>query len=173
MEELRSIPAPLVVVFERIDSDEGEFRREFDSLSEATDDPLSQWLKLAKARGETKESDPVVLTLLVELHRKVDALTREIEGGESDLLVLPAKGRITGINYEHFILEDPLLDAGSRYYGRIDLPAFPQREVPLFFNASEPTVGHLELMHERDRKDWNSYVASRERAMIREMKGLQ
>ena len=50
------------------------------------------------------------------------------------------------------------------------MPFFPTREVPLFFKAISKNEAKVILLHERDEKDWNAYVVSRERVMIREMK---
>ena len=169
--EVRLIPAPIDITFAPDPEGDPEFKREFDSLSETDNDPVGQWLKMAKARGETKESDPVLLTLLVELHRKVDLLTERIRGEETVRIDLAHDGRISGINYDYFGLKKPMFQAGIRYYGRINMPAFPQREIPAYFTALSESTVHINLMHERDKKEWDGYVASRERAMIREMKG--
>ena len=71
---MRLVSANLDIVFEEALGRESEFLREFDKLSGNEDDPLGAWIKRAKAKGDTKESDQVILTLLVELHRKFDEL---------------------------------------------------------------------------------------------------
>ena len=48
---------------------------------------------------------------------------------------------------------------------------FPKREVPIYFIGVDEYIAEIILMHERDIKDWNSFVVARERAMIREKKG--
>ena len=50
------------------------------------------------------------------------------------------------------------------------MPVFPKREMPVFIKAISSNIGQILLMHDKDLKDWNSYVASRERVMIRELK---
>ena len=55
------------------------YKEEFDKLGAESDDPIGQYIKLAKAKGETKDTDPVLLELLVALHRKVDELTALIK----------------------------------------------------------------------------------------------
>ena len=76
---MRLVPANLDIVFEEVGGRESEFLREFDKLSGNEDDPLGAWMKRAKAKGDTKESDQVILTLLVELHRKFDELNAYIK----------------------------------------------------------------------------------------------
>lgn len=170
-ESLRWISAPLELFFSPEKVDEAAFRLEFEKMAESDDDPLGQWLKIARARGETRESDPVTLTILSELHRKVDELTALISGKKAERTGLGEKGRVEGLNYTHFLLAEPLLTPGERYYGRMVMPVFPQREIPLYFLAKESRVGELAVLHERDQKAWDVYVASRERVMIRQMKG--
>ncbi len=169
MDSIRYVNAPLSMVFQKCNDSE-EFKREFDSLASSDDDSVGEWLRLAKARGETSESDQVLLTLLTELHRKVDALSAYIKGEDKKLISLSSQGEIEAIGYEHFKLKDSHLDSGSKYYGRLDMPFFPQREVPVFFTAISPKEAKIDLIHERDEKDWNAYVVARERVMIREMR---
>lgn len=168
---LRWIAAPLELFFSAEEENEPAFKLEFEKMSESDDDPLGQWLKIARARGETKESDPVVLTILADLHRKVDELTELISGKQKERVPLSSQGRVEGLNYSHFLLEKDILIPGRRYYGRMAMPVFPRREIPLYFIAKEPRVAELAVLHERDQKAWDTYVASRERVMIRQMKG--
>jgi hypothetical protein len=169
--ELRFIPAPISIAFSAVKDDFKLFKREFDSFGESDDDPIGQWLKLAKARGETKESDQVVLNLLIELHRKIDLVIAKLENEEKKLIMLDFNTQIAGINYDYFKIQDIDFEAGKEYYGRISMPTFPKRDVAVFFVAEDKKIAKITLLHDRDIKEWNSYVASRERAMIREMKG--
>ncbi|NPA82003.1 MAG: hypothetical protein GXO31_05295 [Epsilonproteobacteria bacterium] len=168
---IRLVKAPLKIAFSRADKDRYKlFKREFDKLSEYDEDPVGQWLKMAKARGETKESDQVLLTLIVELHRKVDEITKILKNEEIEFLKLDTESMIEEIGFEHFKIEDDLLEEGLQYYGRIPMPIFPKREVAVFFTAVSENIAKIDLMHERDRVDWDAYVAARERVMIRERK---
>ncbi|MBA1438424.1 MAG: hypothetical protein FAF05_05500, partial [Epsilonproteobacteria bacterium] len=63
-----------------------------------------------------------------------------------------------------------VLEVGKIYYGRIEMPVHPKRDVGVFFEAQSPTLAHLVRMHERDEKEWAAYMTARERVMIREMK---
>ncbi len=51
---MRYINAPLKIVFD-IENSSKEFKREYDSLSSTDDDSIGEWLRLAKARGNTEE----------------------------------------------------------------------------------------------------------------------
>lgn len=165
----RLIEAPLEITYSVYDDDE-EILREFNMLSESDDDPVGQWLKLAKARGETSESDQVMLTLLVELHRKIDDLSAYVKKEHTEYIDLDKKARIDGIGFDNFHLKDEIFKPNTKYYGRILMPIFPKREVPLFFECEDGGLAKIKRLHERDRKDWNSYVTARERVMIRQMR---
>lgn len=76
---MRLVPASLVLEFELDDDKNEQFFNEFNSMTRSEEDALGAWLKRAKARGDTKESDQVLLTLLIELHRKFDELSEIIK----------------------------------------------------------------------------------------------
>ena len=169
-EDIRLIPAPIEIDFAPFDTDEEGYEREYHSLSESDDDPIGQWLKLAKARGETSETDTVLLNLIVELHRKVDNLEALLKNETPKRIALPNKAQIESIGFEHFKIKEPLFETGKRHYGRLAMPVHPKRDVAIYFEALSPQLAKIVRMHERDIKEWNSYVAARERVLIREMR---
>ena len=67
-------------------------------------------------------------------------------------------------------MESEVFNEGKSYYGRIVMPVFPKREIPVFFTATSSNLAKITKLHERDMNDWNAYVTARERVMIREMK---
>lgn len=174
MSDIRFVPAVLTIHFEKMRSDRTEaFRREYIGLSEYEEDAIGQWLKIAKARGETKETDEVLLNLLVELHKKVDALTAIVKNEEKKLLPLAHTTQILEIGFEHVRIDEALFHEGEEYYARIEMPIFPRREMALYLKGIQPYVAQIILMHEKDLRDWNAYVVAKERAQIREMKKRQ
>ena len=170
MSEPRLVPAPISIEFSQVDVDKEAYEREYQQLSESDDDPISQWLKLAKARGETAESDPVLLKLIVELHRKIDALEMFLKNETPKRISLTCEAEIESIGFEHFKLKEPLLEEGQTYYGRIDMPVHPRRDIGIFFQALSSTLAQITKMHERDEKEWAAYMTARERILIREMR---
>ena len=173
MENIRFVVAPLKIVFNEISGDDDKYKREFDRLVSSDDDSVGQWLKLAKARGETNESDPVLLNLMVELHRKIDDLTAYIKNEKPSFLDLEFIKDIESIGFEHFKLIDGGLKLDAKYYGRVLMPVFPKREFPIFFKALNEDIAQIVLMHEQDIRDWSAYMSARERIMIREAKALK
>ena len=170
MEDVRFVVAPLVVLLEKVGEKEDDFSKEYNSLSEFEEDAVGQWLKTAKSRGETGDSDQVLLSLIVELHKKVDMLTSIIKNEEKTLLSLELKNMISHIGFEHIMIEEDLLEVGEKYYVRVEMPVFPKREIPLFVKALSSTVAKITNIHEKDERDWSTYMAARERVMIREAK---
>ncbi len=170
MNEPRLVPAPISITFSEADLDKEAYEREYQSLSESDDDPISQWLKLAKARGETSESDPVLLNLMVELHRKIDALEAFLKNETPKRVSLTNEAEIEAIGFEHFKLEEPSLERGKVYYGRLEMPVHPKRDVGVFFEAENERLAKFIRIHDRDEKEWASYMTARERVLIRELK---
>ena len=170
MSDPRLVPAPISIQFSQAEVDTEAYEREYQQLSESDDDPISQWLKLAKARGETAESDPVLLKLMVELHRKVDALEMFLKNETPKRISLTCEAKIQAIGFEHFELKEALLEEGHTYYGRIDMPVHPRRDIGIFFKALSSSLVQIVKMHERDEKEWAAYMTARERILIREMR---
>jgi len=168
--DIRLIPAPLFIEFEE---DNEKFKEEYAKLGAEIDDPVGQYLKMAKARGETKDSDKVAVELLIALHRKVDEVLSLLKNEEKELIELKYTAKITHIGYEHFKLKEKMLIPNKKYYARMDIPFFPQREVPIYFIAVDEQIAEILIMHDRDIKDYNAFMAARERAIIREQKGIK
>jgi len=168
MSEPRLVPAPISIHFSVLSQDKEAYEREYQQLSETDDDPISQWLKLAKARGDTRDTDPVLLQLVVELHRKVDALEMFLKDEVPTRVSLTYEANINAIGFEYFKLDESLLQKGELYYGRIEMPVYPKHDVGVFFEAEDETLARIVKMHDRDEKEWAAYMTARERILIRE-----
>lgn len=165
----RLVKAPLSICYSEFTNQE-TLLREFNMLSESDDDPVGQWLKLAKARGETSDSDQVMLTLMIELHRKIDNLTAYVKNEKTQYVKLDYNAQIDSIGFENFRVKNGEFQKGVEYYGRLSMPVFPKREVPIFFIGVDSNLVSIKKLHQRDRKDWDAYFTARERVMIRELK---
>jgi hypothetical protein len=171
IENIRLINAPIDLVYSEVNDENYEkFKREYDKLSESDDDPVGHWLKKAHATGDSQGVNEIVVTLLAELHRKVDNIEQLILDKPKDRIKLESKNDIDSVGYEYFRIKQPVLEIDKIYYTRINMPTFPQREIPMFIKAVKADLVYIDKIHERDIKDWDSYVASRERAMIREIR---
>ncbi|MDD5717557.1 MAG: hypothetical protein PHW64_07105 [Sulfuricurvum sp.] len=173
MSTVRLVSAPINLVFSEAENDAEGYEREFHQMSESDEDPIGQWLKLAKARGETSDSDPVMLNLMVELYRKMDKLEQILTMSTPTRLALTYDGIIESIGFEHFKLKESMLEPGKQYYGRVEMPIHPKREIAVFFEALDGSLAKITQIHERDEKEWASYLTARERVMIRQLKGRE
>jgi len=167
---IRLVPAPISLVYSEASVDKEAFLREYSQLSESDDDPIHQWLKLAKGRGETSETDPVLLNLIIELHRKIDALEMFLKDEEPKRLSLTSEAQIESIGFEYFKLDADALVEGMSYYGRVEMPVHPKRDIAIFFKAKSKSLAKIIKIHERDEKEWGAYLTARERVLIREAK---
>lgn len=173
MSDVRLVNAPIALVYDEALNDLENYDREFHQMSESDEDPIGQWLKLAKARGETSESDPVMLNLMVELYRKMDKLEQILTMNTPTRLSLANEGMIESIGFEHFKLKEEVLEPGKRYYGRVEMPIHPKRDIAIFFEAVDASLAKITQMHDRDEREWASYLTARERVMIRQLKGRE
>lgn len=167
--ELSFFPAPIDVEFE-LDNGEESHQKEFDKSSQIDEDPIGHWIKLAKAKGDTSEKDQAIVTLLVELHRKIDELTDIVRGKNQTKTPLAQKQEISGIHYEFFMTKNKCFEPNKRYFARIIMPTFPTRDLRVFINTKDEKTAQIVNIHDRDLKEWNAYVAARERVMIRKIR---
>lgn len=165
---VRLVSAPINIVFSKADTDKEAYLREYRHLSESEDDSMNQWLKMARAKGETSDTDPVLLNLMVELHKKIDALERFLKNEEPKKLPLMYKAVIESIGFEHFKLSQDILEEGIEYYGRVEMPTRPRKDVCIFFTAIDKSLAKITKIHEREEREWGAYLTARERVLIRE-----
>ncbi|QCD45619.1 hypothetical protein [Campylobacter mucosalis] len=165
---MRLVPASLVLEFELDDDKNEQFFNEFNSMIRSEEDALGAWLKRAKARGDTKESDQVLLTLLIELHRKFDELSEIIKNEQKSRIELKNVAKINGIGFDGISIDEPKFQSGKSYYGRILMPIFPKRTIAIYLTGIDEKTAKISTMHTDDESDFNAYVTARERVMIRQ-----
>lgn len=173
MSNVRLIEASVEIAFSLLDEKSEFFDKEFNNIAEHDNDAIGQWLRSARARGEIRDSDPVLIHLMVELYRKMERLENLVLDRVPERLNLDHEGMIAKIGFDHFELSEPLLETSKVYYARVEFPVLPQRETPFFFEALSPTLAKITRIHLKDQEEWGVYTASRERAMIRHLKGLE
>ena len=165
---VRLVKAPISLVFSKANVDKDTYIREFQQLNESDEDAISQWLKLAKAKGDTADTDPILLNLVVELHRKIDSLERFLKNEESKRSSLTDEAEIESIGFEHFKISSELFEEDTLYYGRVEMPVHPKRDIAIFFKAVDKSLAKITKIHERDEREWGAYLTARERVLIRE-----
>ena len=164
------IDAPIAISYGLQDENMDDYTREYHQLGQTDDGELSKWLQSIKSKGEASDSDPVLLNLMIELHRKIDNLEKMMKQEEPKRVSLPFYGDISRIGFEHFEFLTTELEPEKLYYGRLDMPTYPKRDVGIFFEAVTPLLAKIIKIHDKDQRAWNLYVRSRERVLIRESK---
>ena len=129
-------------------------------------------MKYARAKADSREADDIVLKLLVTLHYKLDEIKNILTDNVRQFVKLESKENVEALGHSVIIMPKAVFQKGAQYYARIDLPVFPERLIPIFLEAIEPKVAKVKRIHERDERDWDSYITSRERSLIRELKGF-
>lgn len=167
---VRLVKVSIGLVFSEVGSNIETFLKEFHKIDESSEDPISNWLKIARAKGDTQDTDPILLNLIVELHRKVDTIEKLLKNEEPERLSLASKAEIESIGFEHFKLSEDVLQVGVEYYGRVTMPIHPKRDLALFFTAIDKSLAKITKIHKRDESEWGVYLTARDRALIREAK---
>jgi hypothetical protein len=173
MSDVRLVTATIDLVYEEVVNEGEKYELEFNEISQTDEDSIGQWVKHAKVRTETNDSDTLMLNLLVELYRKIDKIELLLTKGAPKRLELAKEAFIESIGLEHFKLNSGGFEPGKRYYGRVEIATFPKREISFFFEAMDASLAKIVKMHVRDEKEWEYYMRACERAMIRQMKGLE
>lgn len=173
MDNIRLVPSTLDLSYEELGENTDTFEREFNVISESEENSITQGIKHAKMRGEADETSILILNILSELYRKMDKIEHLLVHGNLKRLALASTGLIESIGLEHFKLTSEVLEVGKRYYGRVEIPTFPKREIAFYFEAIEPTLAKIEKIHVRDKEAWGYFMVACERIMIRQLKGLE
>ena len=166
--EIRFIKAGGTIEFSECGNSYELFEREYYKFGEVDADPITQWLNLSKAKKDIDNTDPILLQLILELHKKVEKLEDIITHRAVSLLHLDYKLELNEIGFEHIKLHN--LKKGHIYYARIDIPIFPKRLIPIFFEALDDNIGLIKKIHPRDEQNLDSYIVSKEREYLREIK---
>ena len=163
----RLIDTSLRIEFDKVHNNADEFVKEFSKLTQSDEDPIGEWLRLTKAKnGNLGGESTILLELMVEIYRKVESLEKTIHSVKKEYVTLQYKDEIRTIGHSCFKMQCANLEENVLYYGRVELPTFPSRIVPIYFIYQE-NLAWVEQIHARDEVEWDSYVASKERALIR------
>ena len=164
------IKSNLSICFIKVnENNENKIQDELSYFDEHNQDPLSTWLKLAKAKGETKNTDPLILELIIQLHKKIDTLEKIITNEENKTTMLENTAKIIAIGHEHIRL-DSLDIISDKLYGRIKMPIFPAREIPILSSHHNDNIYKIDYISAKDTRDYDSYIVATERANIRKSK---
>lgn len=156
------------ICYEELSNRKDEFDREFESFSGVDSNPIDEFILKTKAK-EGYDTDPLLLALLADLHKKIDDLTRYVKNEQKTLLELSQSCALDFAWYDVIRLEG--LKVGETYYARMKAPLFRPRDIPFFFEAIDEETGKIISMWPADKADFDGYLASKEREEIARERG--
>ena len=113
--------------------------------------------------------------MLVHIYKKLEHLENLITDSHEKYIPLKHSIHTKQLGHGAIILDSTMLDSASleidkQYYVRLFLPVFPVRCVPLFAIAKDTQILQIKKMADRDLKDYDSYIVSIEREMLKARK---
>ncbi len=158
------------ISFEEIGRRLEEFEREFETFSETNSNPVDDAIQKLKAREGKNAPDEMTIMLLAELHKKIDELTKIVKGEVREFVPLQNNTVLDFAWFETIRIEG--IEPGEKYYGRVDIPLFRQRLIPIFFEGVEPGIAKITKIWPKDKVDFDGYLASKDREEIAREKAL-
>jgi hypothetical protein len=159
------------ISFEELGNKEAEFEREFETFSETDSSPVDDFIQKMKAKDGKGAPDMMTITLLSELHKKIDDLTKLLKGEARTFLQLGENQIVDFAWLDSIKLKG--LKSGTTYYARINLPLFRPRPIPFFFVAVDEENADITKMWPRDKADFDGYLMSKDREEIARERALQ
>lgn len=170
--ETRLVDSRLDVEFDMLnDSLNTKALDEYNSIIQLRSKSIENWLHSLKSRsGDCKcgASSVVLGEMLVHLYKKIEYLESYITKSQVSYIPLEYTARTSKLGHGIIILDSTQLVVDQNYYARFMLPTFPARCVPVFCVAKETNVLQITKIGEQDLKDYDSYIVSIEREMLKE-----
>lgn len=171
MDNIRFIPVSLTFSYEEVrDINKRKFQEEYNQLGEYTNESIEEWVKKLQAKGQFQDSDPIILKLLIELHKKVDRLESILKQESKELIPLQYNSKIYGIHFEYIKTQNYSFLPQNIYYARISMPTFPTTELPLYLKGITDSIAKIHIINQKNSQKWASFVMAKEREYIRGLK---
>lgn len=148
----------------------GKFLQEYIALNQIEESGIEKWLKLSK--GRDYDGDEVMLELLVEVYKKLERLEQKLCIKENSYLPLELSLKTHSIGHGVLCFEEELKE-GAVYYARCELPVFPSKIIPLFFEMSTPHIGKIVKIGQSHNHSYDAYVVECERMEIRSKREVE
>lgn len=172
--ETRLVTANLQIDLQKLDDFiELEAMREYDTITQLHGNSIDKWLSSLKAKsGDCKcgGGTAIIGEMLVHIYKKLEHLENLITDSSTQYIALQHSTHTKQLGHGVILLDSVALDLESQYYVRLFLPVFPVRCVPLFAVAKDNGILQIKKMAERDMKDYDSYIVSVEREMLKARK---
>ena len=105
------------------------------------------------------------------MYKKIENLERAIKNEERALPPLANTAKLAFVGHSVLCLKDEQkFDNLGDIYVRMFLPIFPERDIGIFAKVIHPQIAHIQKLHLRDTRGFDSFVVECERAMILDAK---
>lgn len=172
--ETRLVNARLQIELQEIDdSIEQKALEEYNTIALLHGNSIEKWLSSLKAKsGDCKcgGGTAILGEMLVHIYKKLEHLESLITDSKTQYLPLLHNIETTQLGHGVILLDSVQLAIEKEYYARLFLPVFPTRCVPLFARAKTNGILEITKIAERDLKDYDSYIVSIEREMLKARK---
>lgn len=177
--ETRLVDASLQIELQVLDdSIELEAIKEYEVITQLHANSIDKWLSSLKAKsGDCKcgGGTAILGEMLVHIYKKLEHLENLITDSHEKYIPLKHSIHTKQLGHGAIILDSTMLDStlleiDKQYYVRLFLPVFPVRCVPLFAVAKDTQILQIKKMADRDLKDYDSYIVSIEREMLKARK---
>lgn len=151
------------------DTNRERLEKEFIRLTASEDTATSKWVK-DHVNNRRSDTEKIIIGLLVELHKKIDSLEKEIKNDKKSFIGLDYKAIITSINYENRFKSDySHFEVDKLYYGRVAFDVYPKYTFGFFFVFDDKSLKVVKI-DSKNEQTWNLFVSQIERTMLREIK---
>ncbi len=172
--ETRLVDAHLQIELQALDdSIELDATQEYNAITQLHNNSIDKWLSSLKAKSSDCKcggSTAILGEMLVHIYKKLEHIENLIAGSAVQYIPLHHSTHTTQLGHGVILLDSLQLKLETQYYVRLFLPVFPVRCVPLFAVAKGEGILQIQKMAERDLKDYDSYIVSVEREMLKARK---
>ncbi len=172
--ETRLVKARLNIEFQLLsDSIESRVLEEYQVITQLHNNSIDKWLHSLQAKsGDCKcgGGSLILGEMLVHIYRKLEHIENIIIGSEVRYVPLENISHTEQLGHGVILLDSVTLQKDKQYYIRLSLPIFPARCIPLFAIAIEENILKIIKIGDRDLKDYDSYIVSVEREMLKARK---
>lgn len=172
--ETRLVEARLQIELQALDDSIAlEANKEYETITQLHGNSIDKWLSSLKAKsGDCKcgGGTAILGEMLVHIYKKLEHIENLITDSSTQYIPLKHSTHTTQLGHGVILLDSVHLVTESQYYVRLFLPVFPVRCVPLFAIAKDNGVLKIKKMADRDIKDYDGYIVSIEREMLKARK---
>lgn len=169
--ETRLVDSRLHIEFEIIDEVlNSKAIEEYNLITQLHNNSIDRWLHSLQVKSMNCKCGGSTLVLgemLIHIYKKLEYIENLIVGSEMQYIPLKNIAHTQKLGHGIIVLDSTNLEIGQNYYVRFLLPAFPARCIPIFAIAKDINVLQINRIAERDLRDYDSYIVSVEREILR------